>query len=269
MASSATDEYARRARYLPGLLALAPLWVVVLAAGWQDAKIVVGLVGVAGTVGLPVVLQSFVRQRGKQYDEDKLPGSEGRFATTRMLLPGRNDAAMDAHNAQRRAIVVGATGVRLDDEWPTDPARQHEVVARVESAVAAARSMTRDRDEFWLLAADNADYGMWRNLYGMRAIGIGAACLSFIAAVVLALLSAADTLDLATSGLVLGAAVVAVLGALWVVVPTQDRIRTAAASYATALFDAALLLKAETTRQGDDASTNRSVDADTETPHGS
>lgn len=266
MASSATDEYARRARYVPGLLAFAPLWVVVLAAGWQDAKIVAGLVGLAGTVGLPAVLQSFVRQRGKQYDEDKLPGSEGRFATTRMLLPGRDDPATDAHNAQRRGIIVAATGIRLDDEWPTDPARQHEVVARIDSAVAAARAATRDRDRFWLLAADNADYGMWRNLYGMRAIGIGVACLALIVTVVLALLSAVDALELATSGLVLGAVVVTVLGALWFVVPTQDRIRIAAASYATALFDAALLLRAEPTRQRDDASTNRAVDADAEPP---
>lgn len=257
MSSSGTDEYARRARYLPGLLALSPLWVVVIAAGWEDAKIVTGLVGLAGTIGLPIVLESFVRQQGKKHDEHRLPGSEGRFATTRMLLPGRPDPSEEAHNAQRRAVVSSATGVALDDRWPTDPAQQEEVVARIERAVAELRSVTRDRDTFWLLAAENADYGMWRNLYGVRTLGIVVSGFALVGAAVLAALSAAGTLDLSTSGLILGAAVAALLGVLWYLVPSQHRIRLAAAAYATALFDAALLMRARATAArtavGDDA----------------
>ena len=44
------DEYARRARYLPGMLVLAPIGIVVAAAGWQDARIVTVITGVAVTV---------------------------------------------------------------------------------------------------------------------------------------------------------------------------------------------------------------------------
>ena len=234
------DAYAKQARYLPGLLALAPLWVVVVAAGWQDAKAATGLIGLAGTVGLPVVLRSLVRQQGKKYDVNRLEGSDGMWTTTLMLLPDREDPALEAHNARRRETVARASGVALPERLPPDVAGRQATIATFDSAVAAVRGRTRDREKFPLLVAENAEYGMWRNLYGFRMVGVIVSGLSLAAAVVLAILGATDTLDLGTPELIVATVVVAVLGALWWFVPSLDRIRLAAQGYAVALFDAAL-----------------------------
>lgn len=238
------DAYAQRARYLPGLLALAPAWVVVTAAGWQDAKLATALISLAGTVGLPVVLRSVVRQQGKRYDVDRLPGSDGMWTTTRMMLPVPDDPVADAHNARRRETVARATGVPLADELPGDGPGRAAAIAGIEQAVADVRRRTRDSGSYPLLAAENAEYGMWRNLYGFRTVGVAVSSVSVVAAAVLAILGATDALDLGTAELIAGGAAAAVFGVLWLLVPTQERIRLAAEAYAVALFDAALGLEA-------------------------
>jgi hypothetical protein len=238
------DAYAHTARYVPGLLGLAPVGIVVVAAGWQDAKIVTGLLALAGTVGMPILLRSVVRQQGKRYDVDRLPSSEGLWTTTRLLLPDRDDPATDAHNALRRRTVARATGVALPDHLPADDVGRQQAIATIDQAVADLRRRTRDPDAFALLAAENAEYGMWRNLYGFRTVGVLVSLVALVAATGLAVLSATDTVDLGTAALVVAAVVCAALGALWWIVPTQERIRLAAQAYAVALFDAALGLDA-------------------------
>ena len=112
------DEYARRARYLPGLLMLAPVGIVVAAAGWQDARMVTVIVGAAVTIGLPVVLESFVRQQGLAFDVTELAGSDGRWVTTQMMWPLADTDAETVRNVENRRVVEAVIGRRLPAEVP-------------------------------------------------------------------------------------------------------------------------------------------------------
>jgi hypothetical protein len=234
------DEYARRARYMPGLLMLAPVGIVVAAAGWQDARLVTVLTGAAVTIGLPIVLESFVRQQGLAFEVTKLPGSDGRWVTTQMMWPRGGNAGETARNAENRRVIENVIGRPL----PTTVAEGDEgpVAAALDAAIAEVRAMTRDSGTYPILKAENAEYGMWRNLRGASPYGRAAAGLAAIASIVLIALSAADRVSSSTAELVVGLLAVVALGIFWWKVPTDQRVRHAAQRYALALFDAARLL---------------------------
>ena len=143
------DEYARRARYLPGMLVLAPVGIVVAAAGWQDARIVTVITGVAVTIGMPFVLESFVRQQGLAFEVTELPGSDGRWVTTQMMWPLGDTPAETARNADNRRVVEAVIGRPLPVEVPPDQAAA--VGAALDGAIAEIRSVTRDTATYPIL----------------------------------------------------------------------------------------------------------------------
>jgi hypothetical protein len=234
------DEYARRARYLPGVLMLAPIGIVVAAAGWQDARMVTVVVGTAVSIGLPIVLESFVRQQGLAFEVTELAGSDGRWMTTQMMWPlGATDSEV-ARNAENRRVVEAVTGRPLPTEVPHG--REASVAATLDGAIAEIRAITRDASTYPILKAENAEYGMWRNLRGVRALGRSIAAVCAVASLVLIAASASERITSSSAELVVGLLAVIAVGAFWWYVPTDRRIRQAAQRYALALFDAARLL---------------------------
>lgn len=238
---SSSDEYVRRARYLPGLVALAPVGVVIVAGGWQDARLVTVLAGAAVSIGAPLVLQSFVRHQGVRYDVTELEGSDGRWTTTRMLWPQPPEAPDAARNAEYRRVVERATQRTLPDTVPPGVDGAARVAAVLDESVAVVRSLTRD-EQFRMLHDENAEYGMWRNLRGVRSFGLATAGLAAAAAAVLIGLALGDVIGASAAELVVGLVVVAAIGAFWWWVPTDARVHQASRRYALALFDAARLV---------------------------
>lgn len=234
------DEYARRARYLPGMLMLAPVGIVVAAAGWQDARMVTVLIGIAVTLGLPVLLESFVRQRGLAFEVTELAGADGRWTTTTMMWPTGAGSADTERNASNRRVIERVIGRSLPSEVGSDD--DAAVAASLDAAVAELRAITRDGATYPILVAENAEYGMWRNLRGVRGYGRAIAAAACVASIVLVALSAADRLVSSTAELVVGLLGSGAIGLFWWSVPTDQRIRTAAQRYALALFDSARLL---------------------------
>src|SRR5262245_14781966 len=183
---------------------VSPIGVVVIAAGWDDARIVTALLGAAGTIGLPFVLESFVRQAGLRYDVNKLPESNGRWTTTNMLWPEEEGSVLAARNAENRRVVESVLGVTLPSAPPADEAEAAVVEAKLDEAAAELRSGTRDRAKFELLAEENAEYGMWRNLLGVRMYGFVIALVAMIGAAVLVGISLADAFTSSTAEIVVG-----------------------------------------------------------------
>ena len=74
VSTSGKDGYARTARYVPGMLVLAPVGVVVTAGGWQDSRIVTALLGIAAA-GLSLLRlergQCHSREDGDQGQADE------------------------------------------------------------------------------------------------------------------------------------------------------------------------------------------------------
>jgi hypothetical protein len=239
---SSRDEYSRRARYLPAMLLLAPVGIVVAAAGWQDARMVTLVVGAAVSIGVPFLLESVVRQRGLRFEVTELAGSDGRWTTTHMLWPLTPDRPESTRNAENRRLVERVTGRSLPDRVPPGRNGDDEVAAILDEAVAVVRSLTRDADRFALLGQENAEYGMWRNLRGVRGPGLVVAGWAAVASIVLIALALGDVVDASAGELVVGLIAALAVGAFWWRIPTDERVHHASRRYALALFDAARLL---------------------------
>ncbi|MGQ0823779.1 MAG: hypothetical protein ACT4OX_01905 [Actinomycetota bacterium] len=154
-----------------------------------------------------------------------------------LSVPSENTALRD----RRRENLTQVTGVALLDRAAEnqDPARAADVV---EAAVASLRTKTRDKQRFELLFAENKGYGFERNLLGLRPIGMFVSVVCLVAAVVLLILTATDTIDSGVPELSVAIALCAALVGVWIGYPSAVRVRQAAGKYADALLDAASAL---------------------------
>lgn len=243
---ASTDDYSRRARYLPGLLMLAPVGIVAAAAGWHEARLVSVVVGAAISIGVPLVLESFVRHQGLGHEVTRIAGSDGQWTTTRMLWPVDDDPAEQARNAENRRVVERATGRVLPSTIPPGADGPERLAAVIDSAVADIRTRTRDTHSYRLLHQENAEYGMWRNLRGVRTSGRVIALVAVVASVLLIVLAITDVVDAPVGELVAGLLAVSAVAAFWWTVPTDARIVQASRRYSLALFDAARRLDHDT-----------------------
>ena len=58
---------------------------------------------------------------------------------------------------------------------------------KYEAYISNLRALTRDSKEFSLLQSENRNYGMWRNLYGLKVISIIFVLIFFISNILLAI----------------------------------------------------------------------------------
>src|SRR5205814_8801390 len=133
--------------------------------------VIVGLLGLVAAVGMPVAIANFVRDRGQRIQGDMWArwGGSPTIALLR-VADGRLDALRDS----RRRNLSSATKFDLpgSTEEVSDPAGSDRAY---EAAVRALVTRTRERPRFELVFKENQTYGYWRNLLGVRKIGISAA----------------------------------------------------------------------------------------------
>lgn len=82
------DDYERRARLAPGLLAVLPIALVILALGLRRLPIVSALLSLVTAVGGPVVLASLVRHRGLRLQAELFRKWGGAPTTKGLRLTG-------------------------------------------------------------------------------------------------------------------------------------------------------------------------------------
>ncbi|OIJ63171.1 hypothetical protein WN71_035590 [Streptomyces mangrovisoli] len=238
------DDYERRARLVPGLLAVLPLVVLFAVLGLRQipaATYVTGTLALAG-VG-PALIAGAVRHFGKAA-ERQLWDSWGGPPTTAWL---RLDAPSDDEGQRQlwRTAVETVSGVPLLSlrAERRDSAKADNAI---KLAVKRVRDRTRDKEKFALLFNENRNYGYERNIYGLRWAARGVSVLS-----VLALagymkwlapmtgrprISAANLFGLAACGFCL---------VLWFLLPSKKRVRDAADRYADELLHAAVTFQDE------------------------
>ncbi|MBT8165019.1 MAG: hypothetical protein KJP22_12795 [Acidimicrobiia bacterium] len=220
--SSLLDQYERRARLAPVLLAGLPVAVLLVSLGatsrWPWAA--AGLIAQAGAV---IPLTELARHRGKHV-ESVLWIKWGQSPLARLLADTRSPTAALA----RRYIsdlypnVVLASGARVVD--PLDMQRQYEVVGDI------LRHKVRRLSGNEVVTAENRSYGFHRNLLGVRRVGLvasGVAVLS-AAALLVALEDSSGSWPALASG-------VAMLG-FWLWYPSEQRVRQAGERYAEAVI---------------------------------
>lgn len=237
------DEYERRARLVPALLALLPISVLIAAFGLNKLPAVSFPLSVVSLGGGPVVMADMVRQFGRKA-EAKLWSSWGGPPTTLELKlqgPTTNSVRRDMW----RKAVESVSGIPLLSlrRETTDPARAAQTI---EAAVGKIRDKTRDKQKFPLLSEENKNYGYSRNLYGFRWVGCGIAAAALLAMVAymywLAHIAHRPVPKVPDLASVIVSAVILVGWLIW---PSKARVRSAGDRYAERLLQAATILEDE------------------------
>jgi hypothetical protein len=229
------DAYSFPARVVPILVVFLPPVVLLgvgLISGTRTAiasgAVLTVLGALAGQVG---------RDRGKRLEPSLWQGWGGGPAERRLRYRDAADAGVVTRLHQRVEHVLGEP-LPTPEEERTAPAAAD---TRYEEAIRRLIGLTRNRTQFRLLFAENVNYGMRRNLLGLRAIGIAVAGITAIVAALLLLL-AAGTLShrAAHYGPALGVALLELV--LWTVLVTREWVRVPAEAYADRLIEAVEVL---------------------------
>jgi len=238
------DDYERRARLVPGLLAILPLIVLFAVLGLRRipaATYVTGTLALAG-VG-PVLIAGAVRSFGRA-TEQWLWDSWGGPPTTAWL---RLDAPSDDEAQQLlwRTAVETASGVALLT-LRTERRDRAKADNAIKLATKRVRDRTRDKEKFALLFNENRNYGYERNIYGLRWAARGISLMSALglASYVKWVAPLLDRPQISAGNLFgLAACLFCLIG--WLILPSKKRVRYAADRYATELLHAAVTLKDE------------------------
>jgi len=175
---SLLDSYTRRARLQPALLAALPVGIAVLVwfpRGLTEWGVFAGLLASAGGTAL---LARLARIRGKKLESKLFDLWGGKPTTVALRHRGaRNPVLLERQHTQLSRI---ASGLRVPRE-PEERANPQAADAAYDACVAVLIERTRDRKRFPLLFEENCHYGFWRNLLGLRPVGIATSFLGMIA----------------------------------------------------------------------------------------
>lgn len=170
-------RYEFTARQVPALFTLLPAALVLAAAGAEHWKSVQSLLTIATAVGAQIVLAKFARFVG-QRQQDRLWAKWGGNPTA--LLLRHADATLAVPTKDRyRTFLAGVLGIPMPnvEEERRDPRGAMQVY---ESAIDYLRSATRSAKDHPLVLTENINYGLARNLYGLKPYGILICMLSLV-----------------------------------------------------------------------------------------
>ncbi len=221
------DAYSRRARVLPGLWAMAPVFIA--GALLVPKQPLTALLPIAVGCGFTVLLASIVRNLGKNL-ERQLVGDWDGMPTTHLLR--HREAGNPAIFDRRRKALERLYGQPLPTrrQEAANPANADEVyVAATRRLIDQVRARN---DEFPLVQHENITYGRARNMLALRPYAVG----------VIGLAAVIDYYVWTQKGAAAGWAVVvvahAVLLGCWLCFVRESWVRQAADTYAERLFEA-------------------------------
>lgn len=162
------DHYQRAAHLNPAILTVLPIFVTLALWLPRESALLGGLISVASSVALAVLLMQFGRARGRQI-QARMTAKRGGLASTRALRHG--DPMIAQASRARYHAFLGASGLIMPstDEQAVDPAEADD---RYRAAADWLREQTRDSKKFALLHGENRSYGFRRNLLGLKTIGL-------------------------------------------------------------------------------------------------
>jgi hypothetical protein len=232
------DTYVRRARLQPALLAVLPIGIAVLAwfpKGLTEWGVFAGLLTSAGGTAF---LARVARIRGKKLEPKLFELWGGKPATVALRhLNNLNPVLLERRHNQLSRIAQGIRIPRAMEE-KADPSSAD---AAYDACVTVLIERTRDRKRFPLLFEENCNYGFWRNLWGLRPLGIAASLLG-TATIALLAYRHGFVLDFKTS---IGGGINLLFLLGWLFLVRQDVVKMAAVSYGDRLLGACEELAAQ------------------------
>ncbi len=163
------DGYDLKARLSPGYLAVAPIALAIVILAGEHFDLVKVVASLAVALGVPFVVASRVRDRGKDLEPD-LWRSWGGAPATRMLRATENDPdAVDRRQRSRRRTGLDLPSVQVQRE---DQERADRQIQKV------VDELIRQTKGDAVVHSELAEYGMRRNLLGVRNLGLVTGCLT-------------------------------------------------------------------------------------------
>jgi hypothetical protein len=229
------DAYSFPARVVPVLVVVLPPLVLLGGAIVAGSGRAIGVSVVLTTVLTAVAAQ--VGRSGKRLEPGLWQEWGGSPTLRRLRYHGAADAGVIRRLHQRIEAVLG-------DPMPTaaeEQANPAAADARYEEATRRLIGLTRDRKQFRLLFAENVNYGMRRNLLGLRWTGMAVAAVTVIVAIVVMLAGSGKFAHrTAQYGPALGVAVIELL--FWALIVSRNWVRVPAEAYGDRLIEAVDLL---------------------------
>jgi len=172
------------------------------------------------------------RDRGKRLEPELWCGWGGSPTLRRLRFRDAADTGVLTRLHRRIERVLGDPMPTFEEEASAPAAAD----ARYNEATRRLIGLTRDRERFGLLFAENVSYGMRRNLLGLRPIGIAVASITAVVAGLLVLFAAGVLSDRAARYVPAIAAAVAEL-ILWIAIVDGDWVKVPAEAYADRLVE--------------------------------
>ncbi|MDY0170709.1 MAG: hypothetical protein RBS80_29475 [Thermoguttaceae bacterium] len=241
-----SDEYERKARFLPAVLSILVLLPVGMAFGVPVMEFVRALLaGVGATAVLAVGLSHAASAMGNRLQRKLWPDWPFDAPTNQWLLPGDPSRSIQ-QKEQWYAAIQRLTGLDIPEAAATEDER--ELTRVINDAVTALRSRLCKAPGADLLRLRNVEFGYARNLTGLRPLWVLGSILSCAGCWIAATWFGGSVLwALVASVLVL---VLPVLG--FTVLPGY--VRQKAGFYAEAFFAAMMQLDDPESRNRDAAS---------------
>jgi len=235
MSSHFFDLYSLRARLLPALLALLPLFLA--TALWSPELYDFGtsLAGLAVACGLTVALAHFSRGRGRAV-ERRLVHDWGALPATLWLR--HSDCTLDHETKARYRAYLEKNVPHWSAPTPAEELSSPDAAdERNGSAVKWLIENTRDRRRFSLVFEENVSYGFRRNLLGLRPVGSAIAIAVTLWFAYRTYSGLSDPLNPGWREIA-AIAMIVIITLWWTKVVTQRWVRDAADAYARALLAA-------------------------------
>jgi hypothetical protein len=225
------DTYTRRARLYPAFIATLPVFFALLAwfpgAAW-DPKTLYSLLAGSGVL---LLVAQLTRYLGKRQERALFDSWGGPPSSARLRFRGAKNRALVERYHSKLSQIMPDIRLPSDKEEREDPGRADEVY---ETCINHLRERTRDKAAFPLLFEENCNYGFWRNLWGLKPIGITLSVIGSVA--VAAALYTWERSGVDLSPFAVAAELINIgLVAMWVTFK-PDRVRLAADAYAERLL---------------------------------
>jgi hypothetical protein len=243
---SPLDGYSLKARYLPALVVMLPLWLAFAVWFPPDKQ----FLGVFASAGVTLVLSTLLSQLGRDAGKARQKAlfmEWGGPPSTRALSYQTgivNHVTLARCHAALRTLVptleLPESEAAEKDNW--DSAKKN-----YESASDYLREATRDKTAFRLVYAENVNYGFRRNLWAMKPGGI-AACVIAVAAVVVHALTREPTKEALTGIDAASGLMAVVLFTFWCLRFTKSWVKMSADEYSSRLIASAEVLATKTNK---------------------
>lgn len=234
------DTYTLQARILPTIIFMLPFFI--------EANYIISLfsyqIAISATIAnliLFVFLTLFAnwtRYFGRKREKKLFAKWDG--APTIRFLRSDNDE----YNKYKREEIKKYLKMMFNNiKMPTEKEeKSNRDVSdkKYEVYISNLRTLTRDSKKFKLLHSENRNYGMWRNLYGLKIMSIIFISMIFSLNLLLAFLLPAI---MNWINCIILNSILAILCLIWCCIVTQSKIKDVAECYARQLLDTVIILK--------------------------